>query len=140
MICINPYHKLIYTLFGKFEYEQWKDQSNLEHSHLVSKRNSILSSQKLIYHLYYTIFQHIYHPKLYFFPSLFKYIYFLFFLFSLSLPFPLFHLLPLALATKTKKQKKPTTPPPSHPPTHYHPHISQHHPPNHPKSMPIAMP
>ena len=38
MICINPYHKLIYTLFGKFEYEQWKDQSNLEHSHPVSKQ------------------------------------------------------------------------------------------------------
>ena len=144
MICINPYHKLIYTLFGKFEYEQWKDQSNLEHSHLVSKRNSILSSQKLLYHLYYTILQHIYHPKLYFFPSLFKYIYiyiyiFFFFLFHF-LPFPLFHLLPLALATKRKKEKKATMLPLSHPPIHCHPHISQCHPPDHPKSMPIGIP
>ena len=133
MICINPYHKLIYTLFRKFEYEQWKDQSNLEHSHLVSKKNSILSSQKLLYHLYYTILQHTYHPNSIFFPV---YLNILFFIISLSLHFPLFLPLPLAPATKKKKKKKnrATTPPPCHP------HISQHHPPNHPKSTPIAMP
>ena len=93
MICINPYHKLIYTLFGKFEYEQWKNQSNLEHSHPVSK--------KLLYHLYYTILQHTYHPKLYFFPSLFKYSFFYYFTFS-----SFSSLSPSASSTSQKKKQQ----------------------------------
>ena len=119
MICINPYYKLIYTLFGKFENEQWKDQSNLQHSHPVSKKKkiSILSSQKLLYHLYYIILQHTYHPKLYFFPSLFKYSFFLLFHF-------LFIFLSFSLCLQHQPKKKTTTtttqPPHHHHATHQH--------------------
>ena len=102
MICINPYHKLIYTLFGKFEYEQWKDQSNLEHSHPVSKQIQFyhLKSYFIIYTIQFYNTPII--PNAIFF---LVYLNILFFTTSLSLPFPLFLPLPLALATKNKNKK-----------------------------------
>ena len=49
--------------------------THLENSHSVFKKNSILPSQNLLYHLYHTILQHTQHPNFYFLIQLIKIIY-----------------------------------------------------------------